>query len=192
LAARTNSALLRAGKGSRSRVAALREIVDRLPPFEGSPITVSVLDELLAGRNRPASAAASIPARKIMIESALFGQPAELRRILIHELFHFVWVRLSNPGRWSYEALLQRELASHAGGELGWSAEHRKRALPDDAPLKRSRRWRDYVSESFCDTAGWWFGEPKTHPEFTLARRHRDRRAAWFRNLTARDERIAL
>ncbi len=56
-------------------------------------------------------------------------QPRELARILVHELFHFAWVRLGNPARRSYEALVREEWKRRARGELGWSAESRKRAL---------------------------------------------------------------
>ena len=42
-------------------------------------------------------------------------------------------------------------------------------------------RWRDYLCESFCDTAAWIYSGVRRHPEYTLAARHRNRRAEWFR-----------
>ena len=43
--------------------------------------------------------------------------------------------------------------------------------------------WRDYLCESFCDTAAWIYSGVRRHPEYTLAARHRDRRAEWFRGV---------
>jgi hypothetical protein len=100
----------------------------------------------------------------------------------VHELFHFAWVRLGNPTRRSYEALVREEWKQHARGELGWSAESRKRALSGDALRGgNASQWRDYLCESFCDTAAWIYSGVRRHPEYTLAARHRNRRAEWFR-----------
>jgi len=44
----------------------------------------------------------------------------------------------------------------------------------------RSRRWREYICESFCDTAGWLFGSTRQYSEMTLARRYREFRRRWF------------
>jgi hypothetical protein len=137
-------------------------------------------------------AASDIRGRRILLDRSLLEDGDDLRRIFIHELFHFVWVRLSNRTRKNFEGLLQHELGSRARGELGWSAEMRKAKLSADDPLRRSRKWREYVCESFCDTAGWWFGRLQSHPEFTLAQRFRNRRAAWYRNFSADGRRIAL
>jgi hypothetical protein len=46
---------------------------------------------------------------------------------------------------------------------------------------REGRQWREYVCESFCDTAAWLYGGLRTHDEFTLSPRFRRRRAAWFR-----------
>jgi hypothetical protein len=105
---------------------------------------------------------------------------AEFPRILVHELFHFVWVRAGNPLRLSFEALLRCELAERAGGELGWSAEWRKLALAPDDIASRSRRWREYCCESFCDTGAWLYSGVAGHAEFTLRPRFYKRRRAWF------------
>ena len=104
-------------------------------------------------------------------------RPLEFQRILIHELFHFVWVRLGNPRRGAWQNLIETELNRLAPGELGWSAEWRKQAG------KRSgRAWRDYLAESFCDTAAWFYTR-QDHGEFTLAKRFRARRARWMTGL---------
>jgi hypothetical protein len=131
---------------------------------------------------QPVYAGSFIRKRQIVLDRELERQPRELARILVHELFHFAWVRLGNPRRGSYEALVRKEFKQGARGELGWSAESRKRALANgrlSAP--GSPRWRDYLCESFCDTAAWIYSGVRRHPEYTLAARHRDRRAEWFR-----------
>lgn len=144
---------------------------------------------LTAGRSKfysnrsygqPVYAATFIRKREIVLDAALRNQPRELARILIHELFHFAWVRLGAAGRRSFEALLLREWARRARGELGWSAESRKNVLVRNVPVP-SQQWRDYVCESFCDSAAWLYSGLRRHPEFTLAERYRSKRAEWFR-----------
>ena len=125
-------------------------------------------------------AGTDIRQRRIVLQKSLANDAGEFRRILIHELFHLAWVRLANPVRWSYEELLGRELDQRARGELGWSAEWRKRELqPADRAL-RTRKWRCYVCESFCDTAAWRWSGLSSHDEFTLAPLHRKRRKRWI------------
>jgi hypothetical protein len=135
-------------------------------------------------RGEPVYAGSFIRKREIVLDKELKQQPRELARILIHELFHFAWVRLGNPVRRSYEELLREEWKQHARGELGWSAELRKIALAKIALGKsgpaQTALWREYLCESFCDTAAWFYSSGRRHPEFTLAARHRNRRAAWF------------
>ena len=127
-----------------------------------------------AERGTAVHAGSFIRERRIVVDAAL-AQP-ELRRILLHELFHFAWVRLSNARRESYTALIAGELARRARGEMGWSAEWRKAELP-----KRSARFfREYLSESFCDTAAWRYGRLRFHDEFTLASQWRNARRDWF------------
>ncbi len=65
------------------------------------------------------------------------ADPEDFARIFVHELFHFVWLRLGNTRRLSYERLLAGELRRRFGGELGWSAEWRKGKL-----VRRDRRLR--------------------------------------------------
>jgi hypothetical protein len=161
-------------------------IAERLPPLQGRAIQVRFLPDLRAGRDKlyserphgePVYAASFIRRRKMVLDEDLARQPRELARILIHELFHFAWVRLGNSSRDSYLSMLKREWRARARGELGWSAETRKKRLHT---RQRADQWRDYACESFCDTAAWLYSGIRRHPEFTLARRHRDRRAEWF------------
>ena len=90
----------------------------------GDPIRVEIRRSLgshLAG--------ASIPRRLILLDAAVLARRGEFERILIHELFHFVWVRLSNQKRRAWEQVLAGELRERVKGELGWSAEWRKELL---------------------------------------------------------------
>jgi hypothetical protein len=146
-----------------------------LPRLTGDPIRVEVrrLPE-------PHLAATSIPGRTISLDREVLARPGEFERILIHEVFHFAWVRLGNPTRRSWELVLEAELGRGASGELGWSAEWRKRKLPASAARLRTPAWRRYVCESFCDSAAWMFAGLADHDEFTLALQHRRRRQAWF------------
>jgi hypothetical protein len=118
--------------------------------------------------------------REVVLDAALLRSPRELARILVHEIFHFVWVRLGNRTRRSYEDLLREEIRRGAKGELGWSAERRKRVLRRRDMEGRTRCWREYACESFCDTAAWLFGGARRHAEFTLPPGFRRRRRAWF------------
>src|ERR1022692_3638234 len=81
------------------------------------------------GPPRAVHAGAFIRERRIAFDAELAADPQEFARIFVHEIFHFVWLRLGNARRWSYEALLREEMRGRARGELGWSAEWRKRAL---------------------------------------------------------------
>jgi len=153
-------------------------------PVEGRAIRIRFLPALTASRDRlysehptgrPVYAAAFVRKREIVMDEELLKQPRELARILTHELFHFAWVRLANRNRVSFEALLLEERRKNARGELGWSAASRKKAS-----RRHRRAWREYLCESFCDTAAWLYSGVSRHPEFTLAPRHRSRRRAWF------------
>ena len=167
----------------------------RLPDLSGAPISIEYLDDPRAWRGRLRSgpgpgvevhAGSFIRGRRIMLDSALLRSPAEHRRILVHELFHFAWVRLGAPNRESWAALLSRESAARARGDLGWSAELAKSRLRPADRAANHTRWRRYLSEAFCDTAAWLFAGVRAHSEFTLARRHRLARRAWFAGLLAR------
>ncbi len=161
----------------------------RFPEITGRPIEVVWLPALRAHRGKPVSkgargaeihAAGFIRRRRIVFDTALRRKPGLRRRIWTHELFHFVWVRLDNQRRRSFEDVLLRELRRHACGELGWSAEWRKDALRPADRRNRTRRWREYVCESFCDTAAWLFSGVRASGEYTLGRRARNNRRQWF------------
>lgn len=168
------------------------EGVARRLPLRGRAIRIRFLPGLSAGARKlysnrpfgqPVYAATFIRKRRIVLDQELEHQPRELKRILVHELFHFAWVRLGNPARDSYQSLLLREWNQRARGELGWSAQMRKSRLPRHprSVRRKAGQWREYACESFCDTAAWLYAGLRRHPEFTLAARHRNRRTEWFR-----------
>lgn len=129
--------------------------------------------KLWSGRDvgQPVFAGSFLRRREIVLDGALLDDSPERARILVHELFHFVWLRLGNPCRSAWGAVLRVELQARARGELGWSSEWRKRDLV---------AFPDYACESFCDTAAWLYADVSRHSEFTLASRWRAKRRAWF------------
>ncbi|MEP7367015.1 MAG: hypothetical protein ABI972_27465 [Acidobacteriota bacterium] len=158
-----------------------------LPPLEGAPIRISYRAPLLTrggvivARDGQAMHAASfIRRRSMVLDGELRSDPNEWRRIFVHELFHFAWVRLGNPARDGWRELLTAECRGHARGELGWSAEWRKKILTERDIAAGSPRWRDYACESFSDTAAWLYAGLDAHDEFTLSRRWREPRRRWF------------
>jgi hypothetical protein len=170
-------------------------VFGRLPLLEGRPLHVRFVPDLRAYRGRLLSggtrgeevhAGSHLKTRRIVLESVLIDDPAELARILLHELFHFVWVRAGNAARRSYEGLVAAEFEAGARGELGWSAESRKARLTAQDRDGRTRRWREYVCESFCDTAACVLGDTAEHEEFTLSPRFRTARGRWFAEFLAR------
>jgi hypothetical protein len=158
-----------------------RAAVSRLPLLSGAPIRAE-RHRGLRDRRGAVHAGAFLRERRIAFDCTA----AEFPRVLVHEVFHFVWLRLGNPRRRSYEQLLAAELAVRARGELGWSAEWRKRELRSEDEAGRTRRWREYCCESFCDSAAWLYSGVKRHEEFTLAPRFRQVRRWWFRELTSK------
>lgn len=157
-----------------------------------APFTVWFLSDLRSSRRRLYSggrigqevhAASSLRERRIVFDRALLSHPAELRRIVVHELFHFAWIRVGNSVRRDWELLLATEWKTGARGELGWSAEWRKLELKSRDVRNRTRGWRDYVCESFCDTAAWLLTGAPVHDEATLGLRCAARRAVWFVDL---------
>jgi hypothetical protein len=151
-------------------------LLDRLPEISGRPIRIQRAPGL-RDRNGPVHAAAFLRERRIAFDCTA----PEFPRIFIHELFHFVWLRAGNPQRWSFEDVIRGECRAGARGELGWSAEWRKAELRAADLRRRTRRWREYCCESFCDTAAWLYSGVDRHPEFTLVPRCRKRREEWFR-----------
>jgi hypothetical protein len=168
----------------------------RLPPLSGQRIHVSFRPRLTAHRGKLLSrspkgdavyAGSFLRKRRIVLDDDMLRTPRILDRIFVHEVFHFVWMRLGTRLRASFEELVASELERAARGELGWSAESLKLKVTAADRAERSRLWRDYVCESFCDTAGWLFGTKRHYSEMTLARRFRDARRRWFReNLSTR------
>lgn len=150
-----------------------------LPRLDGRPIRVELRGSL-GGHH----AATDVPKRLILLERELAAQPQEFSRILIHELFHFAWKRLSNGTRASWSTILAREFARGTRGELGWSAESRKLRLASkysERVVEESEgRWRRYICESFCDTAAWKYAGLAAHDEFTLGVAARRARSKWF------------
>ena len=147
------------------------------PGMSPVPLTIRFLAGPRAHRGRLGSgegpgtevhAGAFLRKREIVLDTALLADPVELGRILTHELYHFVWVRLGNRERRSYEELVAAECRRRVRGELGWSSQWRKESATARDRRERTRRWREYVCESFCDTAAWLFREAGRHPEFTL------------------------
>ena len=159
----------------------LRAVLLCLPPLRGGPISIERAPAL-SDRRGAVHAGAFLRERRI----ALACPGVELPRILVHELFHFVWLRAGNANRLSFERLLGDEYRAGARGELGWSAEWRKTALRAADLRARRRSWREYCCESFCDTAAWLYGGLARHPEFTLAAGFRRARRLWFENFVNR------
>jgi hypothetical protein len=168
-------------------------MLKRCPDWEGKPIAVSFGAELTAHRGKLLSgkgtgvavhAGSDIRRRTMVLDAALGGTPDELFRIFIHEAHHFVWVRLGNPRRLAYEWLVRDEMRDGARGELGWSAELAKERLKKSDRRERTRAWREYVCESFCDTAAWLYSPVKHHDEWTLGASYRKRRRKLMERIT--------
>ena len=187
----TTRPILRLSRNPRSSNRFVEAVEKRLPALQGPSVKVGFLPGLTAGARKlysnrkfgqPVHAATFIRKRKIILDQELARRPRELARILTHELFHFAWVRLSNQSRYSYEALVRNEWKRHTRGELGWSAESRKAALSRTPKViaRRRKYWREYLCESFCDTAAWLYSGVRRHKEFTLPQRYRKKRAEWF------------
>jgi len=151
------------------------QVLRRLPPLAGAPIRIGRAPGL-RDRYGASHAGTMLRDRRILFDC----EPAEFPRIFVHEVFHFVWLRAGNAARISFEYLLASELESGVSGELGWSAELRKAKLTVADRRNRTRRWREYCCESFCDTAAWLYSGVERHDEFTLATRCRKTRSQWF------------
>jgi hypothetical protein len=151
------------------------ELARRLPAMSGAAIRLERVRHLRDSRG-PVHGGAFLRERRIAFDCT---RP-EFPRIYVHELFHFVWLRLGNPRRREWEKALAAEFGRGARGELGWSAEWRKRALRPGDLASRTRSWRLYCCESFCDTAAWIYSGVSAHPEYTLANRFREGRRRWF------------
>ena len=161
-----------------------------LPMMFGNPIYFELRPELTAhwgkllsgaGIGVPVHAAAFIRKRMVVLEADLFSQAEQLRLILVHEIFHFAWVRLSNGQRRAFTDLLTDEIQDRARGELGEAAGVKKRLFQESASFDGSSRlWRDYACESFCDSGAAFFSGAAANEHFTLAKRWAGRRYAWL------------
>jgi hypothetical protein len=160
------------------------------PKVRGLPIEISFLPalkahrgKLLSGkteRGREVHAGSFLRQRRIVLDAELKKRPRTLTRILTHELFHFAWLRIGNPTRRSFENLLLGEIRNQVEGELGWSAERLKSTLDRKDRQRRTRRWREYGCESFCDSAAWLVTGGGRDEEFTLPPAARRTRRKWF------------
>ncbi len=80
---------------------------------------------------------------------------------------------------------MNRELDARARGELGESSHVRKAKLVAGANC-----WKEYVCESFCDTAAWLYSGVRQHEEFKLADRWKNWRKNWFHEVFERYWRV--
>lgn len=125
-------------------------------------------------------AASFLRARVVVLDAALAQAPGELARVVAHELFHFAWLRMSNARRRAWGELL---IGERGAGEMGWSAEWRRQQLtPEDGRLG-TRRWREYASESFCDTGAWLATGERGDQDRELGARWVRRRERFFEEL---------
>jgi hypothetical protein len=107
--------------------------------------------ELRPGLGEEVFAASFLTRREIVLDEALLDDAEELLRIFAHEVYHFVWRRLSNAERAEWEAILAAEKRPrHAGlsSELRWKDLGERRA---------GRVWKNYACEAFCDSAAVLF-----------------------------------
>jgi hypothetical protein len=146
--------------------------------FEGRAVRILYRRNLADSAGNEAHAATFIRQRVIVLDRELKRNKREHERVLLHERFHFVWVRIGNPKRLEWEGLLRAEIESHARGEAGWSAEWRKRKLSARDIAQRSRRWREYCCESFCDSGAVYAGARSG--ENNLSRKWLELRLKWL------------
>lgn len=177
--------------------AAPEEFFSRLPAIR---IAAARLSETFA--QDCVHALSFIPQGYLLLGEELFASPAELGRILFHELCHFLWPRLRR-GRAIYEAAILRETRAGIGGELGFSAAESRLGLPGRITDPRRlapgqfRRWRHYLCESFCDTGAYVLLRRSCarsrHSEWTLPREARPaREAAWLEAAGLGTQRVFL
>jgi hypothetical protein len=156
-------------------------VLRRMPHLAGASITLETARGL-RDRRGPVHAGSLLRERRIVFDCTR----AEFPRIFAHEAAHFLWLRLGNTVRRAFEELLRSEIAAKVRGELGWSAEWRKDGLRAADLAERTRKWREYCCESFCDTAAWLYSGVRRHEEFTLPARARLIRRGWFADTLGR------
>lgn len=116
-------------------------------------------------------AASFLARREIVFASELLDHAPALVEIFAHEIYHFAWRRLGNVERAAWAQLLQGETKpKHAGlsSRLRYEEFIERRA---------DRRWKNYVCEAFCDTAG-----AMTQPKSKIS----SQRKQWFKRLLKR------
>ena len=155
-------------------------VLRRLPLLAGGPVLVGHTENLRDSHGA-VYAGSFLRTRRIALDCT----SQEFPRVFVHEVFHFAWLRRPNDVRRSFEEVLRQEWLAGARGELGWSSEWRKDRLAQEDVARRTRRWREYCCESFCDTAAWLYCGLGRHEEFTLERRYRAARRGWFRKWIA-------
>jgi hypothetical protein len=74
----------------------------------------------------------------------------------------------------------RRNFAPRAAIGSGRPSENANCPYNRPAASGRTRRWREYCCESFCDTAAWLYSGMRRHPEFALAAQFSAPRRAWF------------
>lgn len=160
--------------------------------FCGAPILIEFRPSLRAvgrqlrcggERGTEVHAGSFLKERRIVLDSALRQNKAECDRILAHEIFHFVWWKLGRNHRAHYEDWIAREIREGVPGEMGWSAEWRKAKLRMSDRVQQSRRWREYLSESFCDSAAARMVQLNRHDEITLSAHACRRRSTFLEEL---------
>jgi hypothetical protein len=174
----------------------LRDTLLRLPELTGYPIRVRFESQLTAHRGKllrkqPERGAAVYGAtflrcREVVLDADLIRRPRLLQLILIHELLHFVWLRLGNKARRGFAELLVDEYAHRAKGELGESSAVKKSQLTHSDWVTNSKFWREYVCESFCDTGAWLYSNRNKDTPIKLGTRWKRRREMWFEANLAR------
>jgi hypothetical protein len=163
----------------------------------GEPIQLSysrspraVRGKLISGGTvgRELDGASFIRQRRIVLANDL--STAENQRVLLHELFHFAWVRLSNRQRRSYELLLRAEIARGVQGELSWPSFQAKGQLRPQDLDSRSKTWRGYACESFCDTCSWYWRGMPVDVEGAFPKSEKNLRQSWVASWAQSDIRV--
>jgi hypothetical protein len=163
-------------------------VFDRMPELRGLPIRVRYRPRLTAWRGQLLSkshkgdavyAGCFIRKRRIVLDASMLRTPRVLERIFVHEVFHFVWSKLDRATRQSWDALIRAEVRRGVSGELAWSAESMKNRVTPADMRQRTIRWKDYLCESFCDTAAWHFATVRRYSENTLDPETKQARREW-------------
>ena len=146
-----------------------------MPPLEGAPVRMESAPGL-RDRRGPVHAGSFLRERRIALDCTR----AEFPRIFVHEVAHFIWLRLGNPLRLRYEEIVRAEIAAGARGELGWSAEWRKDDAGRDDDAAADPPVARILLREFLRYRRVAVLRLKRHEEFTLGERWRQKRRAWF------------